>query len=106
MRKEFKLFIVLGFLTFLYFVFINLKPEKKVDFSAKVKPILNKHCISCHRGVKKNAGFSVLFEAEALGITESGQPAIVPGNASKSELIICKLMTQTTIQCQLIEEIF
>ena len=32
-------------------------------------------------------GFSVLFEAEALGITQSGQPAIVPGNASKSELI-------------------
>ena len=87
MRKEFKLFIALGFLTFLYFVFINLKPEKKVDFSAQVKPILNKHCISCHGGVKKNAGFSVLFEAEALGITQSGQPAIVPGNASKSELI-------------------
>ena len=66
---------------------ISLKPEHQVDFSSEVKPILNKHCISCHGGVKKNAGFSVLFESEALGVTQSGKPSIIPGNSSESEFI-------------------
>ena len=68
-------------------------PEKEVDFSTEIKPILNKHCISCHGGVKKNGGFSLLFEEEALAATESGYPAIVPGSASSSELI--KRLTHT-----------
>ena len=65
----------------------SLKPEHQVDFASDVKPILNKHCISCHGGVKKNAGFSVLFESEAMAITNSGKPAIIRGSARKSELI-------------------
>jgi hypothetical protein len=61
--------------------------EKEVDFSTEIKPILNKHCITCHGGVKKSGGFSVLFEEEALAATESGHPAIIPGNPNSSELI-------------------
>ncbi len=60
---------------------------EKVDFSTQIKPIFNTKCIVCHGGVKKNADFSLLFEKEALGNTESGKPAIIPGNASGSELI-------------------
>ena len=41
-------------------------PNSEVDFSSQVKPLLNAKCISCHGGVKKNAGFSVLFEEEAM----------------------------------------
>lgn len=59
-----------------------------VDYSTEVKPILNKHCISCHGGVKKQGGFSLLFREEALGKTESGKPAIIPGDAKHSEFII------------------
>jgi len=80
--------VVLGvILTLGVVLFFVLKPNPKVDFATDVKPILNKHCISCHGGVKKNAGFSVLFESEAMGVTESGIPAIIPGSARKSELI-------------------
>ncbi|WP_075351558.1 DUF1553 domain-containing protein [Algoriphagus marinus] len=61
--------------------------EDKIDFSTQIKPILNTHCITCHGGVKKNGGFSLLFEEEALGNTESGHPAIIPGNPNGSELI-------------------
>jgi hypothetical protein len=61
--------------------------EKEVDYSTDIKPILNKHCISCHGGVKKSGGFSLLFEEEAFAPTESGHPAIVPGSSSSSELI-------------------
>ncbi|MEK9613469.1 MAG: DUF1549 domain-containing protein, partial [Flavobacteriaceae bacterium] len=76
-----------------FFLWISLvlllgcQTQEEIDFSTQVKPILNKKCISCHGGVKKNAGFSVLFEEEALGITESGIPAIIPGNAKASSLI-------------------
>lgn len=61
--------------------------EDTIDFSTQIKPILNTHCITCHGGVKKNGGFSLLFEEEALGNTESGHPAIIPGNPNGSELI-------------------
>jgi hypothetical protein len=60
---------------------------KQVDYNTDVKPILNKRCISCHGGVKKNAGFSLLFEEEALAPTESGTPAIIPGKPHDSEFI-------------------
>ena len=79
------LFSVLIGLTLIGFFFFG--PEKEVDFSTDIKPILNKHCISCHGGVKKSGGFSLLFEEDALSPTESGHPAIVPGSASSSELI-------------------
>jgi hypothetical protein len=62
-------------------------PEKEVDYSNQIKPILNKHCITCHGGVKKNGGFSILFEEEAFALNESGLPAIVPGSPNSSELI-------------------
>lgn len=68
-------------------LFLSLSPKEKIDYSADVKPIINKHCISCHGGVKKNGGFSLLFPEEALGVTESGKPAILPGDAKNSPLI-------------------
>lgn len=61
--------------------------RKTVDFSADVKPILNKKCISCHGGVKKQGGFSLLFHEEALAVTESGKPSIIPGDPDNSEMI-------------------
>jgi hypothetical protein len=58
-----------------------------VDYNTEVKPLLNKKCISCHGGVKKKGGFSLLFRQEALDNTESGKPAIIPGNPDASEMI-------------------
>ncbi|MFD2201547.1 PSD1 and planctomycete cytochrome C domain-containing protein [Shivajiella indica] len=83
-----KLPVVVTALLFLLVVLVwVLNKDQEVDFSADIKPILNKHCISCHGGVKKNGGFSVLFEEEAFAVTESGEPAIIPGYPRKSELI-------------------
>lgn len=61
--------------------------EKDVDFSTQVKPILNKHCISCHGGVKRSGNFSLLFREEALDTTESGKFGIIPGDPQHSEMI-------------------
>lgn len=68
-------------------ILTGCRQGKPVDFSAEVKPILNKHCISCHGGVKQSGGFSVLFREEALGKTKSGKPAIIPGDPDHSEFI-------------------
>ena len=66
---------------------LGLTKEQAVDYSADVKPIINKKCISCHGGVKAKAGFSLLFREDALANTESGKPAIIPGDPGNSEMI-------------------
>lgn len=87
-----KLLPPLFFLILILLIFAGCQ-EKKIDFSADVKPILNNKCISCHGGVKKNGGFSLLFRHEALDTTESGRPAIIPGDPENSEMIVRLLHT-------------
>ncbi len=60
---------------------------EQVDFNTQVKPLINKKCIICHGGVKRKAGFSLLFRQDALSTTESGKPAIIPGDPDNSEFI-------------------
>jgi len=67
--------------------FLTVDEHDEIDFSNDVKPILNKHCITCHGGVKKNSGFSLLFEEEAFAKAESGEVAIIPGDADHSNFI-------------------
>ncbi|MDX1328307.1 MAG: c-type cytochrome domain-containing protein, partial [Arenibacter sp.] len=81
------LLTTVGFVLLSILVWKFIQPEQPVDFSTQIKPILNKNCITCHGGVKKNGGFSLLFEEEAFANTESGSPAILPGNAAKSPMI-------------------
>ena len=67
------------------FLYVTRRPP--VDFTEDVKPIINKNCITCHGGVKQKGGFSLLFREEALGKTESGKPAIIPGDPENSDMI-------------------
>jgi hypothetical protein len=67
-----------------YWKFLQSEP---IDFNTQVKPILNKRCIACHGGVKREANFSLLFRQEALAKAESGKTVIVPGDPSCSEFI-------------------
>ena len=62
-------------------------PERRVDFNTEVKPIINAKCITCHGGVRAKGGFSLLFREDAFAKTESGRPAIVPGDPDHSEMI-------------------
>ena len=79
-KQNAKLFVLIILL-------ISCEPNKQIDFNAEIKPIINKKCISCHGGVKKTAGFSLLFEKEALADTDEGSPAIIPGDSKNSRLI-------------------
>jgi hypothetical protein len=68
-------------------IFVFNTGHSTVDFNTEVKPILNRSCISCHGGVKKQGGFSVLFREEALAKLKSGAYGIVPGDPGASEMI-------------------
>lgn len=63
------------------------KTEHKVSYNKEIRPIFNAKCLACHGGIKQSGGFSLLFEEEAFANADSGKPAIVRGNASKSELV-------------------
>ncbi len=61
--------------------------RQDVDFNAEIRPILNERCVACHGGVKTSADLNLQFRDLALLGGESGEPAIVPGNASASAMV-------------------
>lgn len=81
------MFLVISLLIIAVVMYNFSTHHRVIDFNTEVKPIFNKKCISCHGGVRRKAGFSLLFRSEALAKTESGVPAIIPGHPEKSELI-------------------
>lgn len=85
--KRKKLLLVTVVLVAVVAIFTFSSRKSEVDFNTQIKPIFNKKCISCHGGVKRKAGFSLLFRSEALAVNESGKAAIVPGKPGESELI-------------------
>lgn len=82
-----KTFLAVAILAATLFLLPSLLKTNRIDYNTQVKPILNKKCISCHGGVKRKAGFSLMTREDALAPTESGLPAIVPGKPDESEFI-------------------
>ena len=66
---------------------IYFSSSSTIDYNVDIKPIFNKKCITCHGGVKRQSGFSLLFRTDALAINKSGKAAIIPGDPSHSEMI-------------------
>ena len=86
LSKKFLFIIIPAIAAISLFVFSSSQPA--IDFNTQVKPILNKKCITCHGGVRRKAGFSLLFRSDALAKNKSGKPAIIPGDPDHSEMII------------------
>ncbi len=88
-KQKWLLFFAIAFIGLLIaYGTMHFAAEKSaVDFNAEIRPILNKKCITCHGGVKRSGGFSLLFRTDALSETESGKRAIVPGSPQESEMI-------------------
>ncbi|GGF21986.1 PSD1 and planctomycete cytochrome C domain-containing protein [Echinicola rosea] len=78
---------IILFTLFIAASLVSCQDDEPVDFNAEVRPIINNKCITCHGGVKQSGDFSLLFESDALAETKSGKPAILPGNATESEMI-------------------
>lgn len=67
--------------------FFYPEKEEPISYNRDVKPILNKNCMACHGGVKKQGGVSFLFEELAKSKGESGEIAVVPHKPEESELV-------------------
>ncbi|QDV60907.1 PSD1 and planctomycete cytochrome C domain-containing protein [Crateriforma conspicua] len=68
----------------------NDKPamdETAVDFAREVQPILAKHCYACHGPDEAEGGLRLTDRDGAMAETDSGEVAIVPGDADASHLI-------------------
>ena len=82
-----KVLVVIIPLIALISFFVFSSHQSVVDYNTEVKPIFNKKCITCHGGVRRKSGFSLLFRSDALAINKSGKPAIIPGDPDHSEMI-------------------
>jgi mono/diheme cytochrome c family protein len=63
-----------------------LAAGESVDYVRDVRPILAKHCASCHGAARPKGGLRLDTAAAALKGGDGG-PAVVPGNAEESPLI-------------------
>src|SRR5690242_8573608 len=70
---------------------IGLAPEPDgASYARDVKPILTRHCVSCHGARKPKGGLRLDSAAAVLEGGDSG-PAIVPGEPDESPLILAVL---------------
>ncbi|RFC42079.1 MAG: Protein of unknown function (DUF1553)/Planctomycete cytochrome C [Verrucomicrobia bacterium] len=58
-----------------------------VDFFAEVQPLLEAHCMDCHKGTKSKGGLHLDRRSSALEGGESGKPALVPAEPQRSEIL-------------------
>ncbi|MBL9151228.1 MAG: PSD1 domain-containing protein [Verrucomicrobiales bacterium] len=79
--------LLLPILTGLLCAEISDAAPEPVDFARDIQPLLSEHCASCHGGVKKKGGLSLVTRSQAFAPTESGHAALVPGDPAASELI-------------------
>ncbi len=71
------------------------KPEP-ISYSAKIQPILNEHCVSCHNADRAE-GKIVLTSYDALmasRISPGKKPLLIPGDHMKSWLYILSSTNQ------------
>jgi hypothetical protein len=63
--------------------------ERKIDFGRDIRPILADTCFRCHGpdAKQRQAGLRLDERQEAVKTLESGETAIVPGDAAKSALV-------------------
>jgi len=59
----------------------------KVDFARDIQPIFIKRCYECHGPDQQKNKLRLDLKADAFRGGKSGQPAIVPGKSSESEIL-------------------
>jgi hypothetical protein len=75
---------------FLGLILVLAGGDGSVDYTRDVKPLLAKHCVGCHGAAKPKGNLRLDTAAEALKGGRGG-PAVVPGKAGESPLILAVL---------------
>lgn len=57
------------------------------DFEKDVLPLLKQHCVDCHGPEKQSGGMRFDQRQAPLAGGDSGQPALIPGNADHSQMV-------------------
>ncbi len=84
MRKGFQIALVAWLLVGGFAAFGE---ESTIDFESQVEPILREHCLDCHGPDKQKGAFRVDRLASLLAGGDSGEAAVVPGEAAASFLV-------------------
>jgi mono/diheme cytochrome c family protein len=63
------------------------RPGTLVDYATQIKPILSRHCVSCHGASKPRGGLRLDTAAAAWKGGKDG-PVIVPGHGEESPLVL------------------
>jgi mono/diheme cytochrome c family protein len=63
-----------------------LREQAPMDYAGQVKPILTRHCVSCHGQAKAGGGLRLDTAAAAIKGGKSGS-AVIPGHSEESPLI-------------------
>jgi hypothetical protein len=59
----------------------------EIDFDKEIAPIFQTHCLNCHGAAKQQGDLRFDFASGAVRTGDSGETAIIPGDAAASELI-------------------
>ncbi len=76
-------------------LFLAIVPEaapagEPIDYQREIKPLLARHCVSCHGAKKPRAGLRLDTAAAALQGGRSG-PSVIPGKPDESPLLLAVL---------------
>ncbi|WP_169975386.1 PSD1 and planctomycete cytochrome C domain-containing protein [Tautonia rosea] len=69
------------------FVPASVPAEEPIDFDRTIRPIFEAQCLGCHGAEDRKGGLLLTSRREALLPTDSGEPALVPGDPDGSELL-------------------
>ncbi|MFH5804525.1 PSD1 and planctomycete cytochrome C domain-containing protein [Alienimonas sp. DA493] len=62
-------------------------PVAESNFARDVQPLLARRCLACHGPDDAEGGLMLGSRETALAVTDSGEPAILPGDAAHSPLL-------------------
>ncbi len=64
-----------------------MSPSETLDFAEDIQPILRRHCYRCHGSKNQEAGLQLNARQAALGVADSDEPIITPGDPDNSLLL-------------------
>lgn len=67
--------------------FTACSTARAVDYELEIKPLLQKHCLSCHGAERAESQLRLDSPRHVLRGGDSGEPTVVPGDVEKSFLL-------------------